>query len=210
MRNVVIGIGVGVVAIVGGLVAAIALQPAETHVERSLVVAATPADLWPLVSDHHQFVTWSPWTDMDPNQKTTFSDPASGVGAWYAWEGETVGSGKMTITAIEPEVKLTEDLDFIAPFENHAVVTLALAPVDGGTKVTWGYDSPNGFMAKAMGLAMDMDTMLGADFEKGLTKLSEKGVAAATTRVAAEKAAAEAAAAAAAPVDPLATVATTP
>lgn len=203
MRNVLLGVaGVVVVAVVG-LVGVISTRPAESHVERSLVVAAKPADVWPLIADYHQFITWSPWSEIDPAQKTTFSEPATGVGAWYAWEGnDQVGRGKMTFTAIEPEVKIVEDLDFIEPFENHAVVEMSLAPVEGGTKVTWGYTSPNNFLGKAMTLVMDMDAMLGADFEKGLAKLSTQATANATARVAAEKAAADAAAAAAAAAGP--------
>ena len=209
MRKALIGVAAGVVALVGVSVTVVAMQPAETHVERSLVVAATPADLWPLVSDFRQFPTWSPWQDMDPTQKSTFSDPATGVGAWYAWEGnDDVGSGKMTYTALEPEAKVTEDLEFITPFESKAVVVTSLVPVEGGTKVTWGFTSPNNFMAKAFGLFVDMDTMLGKDFEKGLGKLSEKAVVAAAARAEAEKRAAQAAAAeAAAPADPIATAA---
>ena len=52
-------------------------------------------------------------------------------------------------------------------------------------------------MGKAMGLVMDMDSMLGGDFDKGLTSLATLAEADATTRIAREAAEAEAAAAAA-------------
>jgi hypothetical protein len=49
----------------------------------------------------------------------------------------------------------------------------------------------NGFMSKAAGLFMDMDAMLGPEFEKGLALLEPLGVAAASTRVEAERVEAE-------------------
>jgi uncharacterized protein YndB with AHSA1/START domain len=199
MKKVLIGLGVGAVAIAAGLVVFVSMQPDTMHIERSKTIAAQPGDLWPYVSDLKGFVKWDPWSEIDPNVKMEFSDPPGGVGAWYSWKGnDDVGSGKMTITAAEENVKVVEDLAFVEPFESTAVVTLTMTPAEGGTQVTWGFDSDQNFMSKAFGLVMDMDAMLGADFEKGLGKLATVAEASAKERVAAEeKAAAEAAAAAA-------------
>jgi len=194
--------GVGGVVVVGilGLVGLVAMQPSTVHIERTHVVAATPADVWPYVSDMHGFVKWSPWEGRDPNQVKEFSDPASGVGAWYGWKGnDDVGSGKMTFTVVEPETKVVEDLEFFEPFAAKAQVDFTLTAVEGGTQVKWGYDGNNGMMAKAVSLVMDMDAMLGADFEKGLTSLAGLAEADAKARVERERVAAEEAAAAAAP-----------
>jgi hypothetical protein len=37
--------------------------------------------------------------------------------------------------------------------------------------VTWSLDGRNNFTAKAMGLVMNMDKMIGADFETGLAQM---------------------------------------
>ena len=72
------------------------------------------------------------------------------------------------------------------------------------TKVVWAYDAEQPFPAKLMGLFVDMDAMLGGDFQAGLDKLAPLAESDAKGRIAAEeeaRKAAEAAALAAAPVD---------
>lgn len=185
-----------------GAIVAVVLQPDTIHVERSVLVNASPADLYPLAHDHKNFQGWSPWADRDPNQKTTYSESSVGVGAVMSWEGnDQVGKGKMTITEAVENTRVVQDLEFIEPYESKAVSTFALTPEGEATKVTWSFDSSAGFMQKAMGLFVSMDSMLGPDFEKGLSRVKEQGEARAVARKAAEeqaRLAAEAAAAAAA------------
>ena len=101
MKKALMMVGGGVLALVVIAVVAVSMQPAEAHVERSHVAAATPADVWPHISDMRAFVTWDPWSELDPDMAVEFSDPSSGPGAWYTWSGnQDVGSGKMTITAV--------------------------------------------------------------------------------------------------------------
>ncbi|MDP2304623.1 MAG: SRPBCC family protein [Pseudomonadota bacterium] len=188
-------LGVVTVAIVG-LVGVVSMQPDELKVERSVTVAATPADVFPFANDYAQWQKWNPWRELDPSQKETFSDNKAGVGAWYAWEGnDQVGKGRMDIRESVQDQKVVEDLHFMEPFESRAVVTLTMVPVGAETKVTWGFVSQSNFVAKAFGLFTDMDAMLGADFQRGLDKLAPLAAAAAIERVeAAERAVAEAAA----------------
>ena len=193
------------------LIAVIAMRPDQLHVERSKVINAAPADLFPYANDFDQWLKWNPWKDLDANQEYAFSDNRAGVGAWYTWKGEKAGSGKMSITEIEENKTVRSSLQFIEPFESTASVTMAFAPEGEGTRVTWSFDEEQGFMNKAAGLFMDMDAMLGGDFEKGLSTLAPMAEADAAARKqaeAAEAAAAEAAAAAAV-VDPNAAPATT-
>jgi uncharacterized protein YndB with AHSA1/START domain len=186
---IVLGVLVGLVLV---LLAVVATRPATTHVERSRVVKATPADLWPHISDLRDFPRWDPWSVRDPNEIDDFSNPSTGAGAWYTWAGnDQVGQGKMTITAVEPEKKLVEDLEFIEPFPAKAAITLTLAPAEGGTTVTWSYDSHNGLSAKAASLFIDMDKMLGPDFATGLENLSKLAEADAQAREQAEAAPAD-------------------
>ncbi len=190
-----ISLGVATVALVTFL-AVVAVQPSELHVERSVTIAATPADVFPYANDFDKWQQWNPWREMDPSQVETFSENKVGVGAWYNWAGnEDVGEGRMTIRESVPDQKVVHDLHFIEPFKSEAVVTFTLAPAGDQTQVTWGFDGKNDFLGKAFGLFVDMDTMLGADFQRGLDKLKPLAEKAATERVAAERAALEAAAA---------------
>jgi len=189
-----------VAGVIGGAVVlflgAAAMQPDHTHVERARTLPVAPGDVYAQIADFNQFPKWSPWHEMDPNQTTTLSANPVGEGATYEWKGnDQVGHGKMTITDAVPDQKVVQKLEFFEPFEASATVTFTLTPEGQGTKLVWAYDAPAGFMEKAMGLFMDMDAMLGADFEKGLAKLEPVSVAAATARVEAEAAAAAAKAA---------------
>lgn len=204
----IVKIGAGVIAAALVLfVGAVAMQPGHSHIERSKVIQAAPQDVFPFANDMKKWVTWNPWAAMDPKQKVTFSDNPVGQGAWYTWEGEVTGQGKMTILSTKEPELIKESLEFFKPFEAKADVSFSFQPEGTGTKVTWTYDSDNGFMAKAAGMFMDMDAMLGADFEKGLNSLAPLAEGAAKARKEAEakaaqeaaaKAASEAAAAAAA------------
>jgi uncharacterized protein YndB with AHSA1/START domain len=165
-------IAIGLVVLVLGLVALILTRPSTYVVERSLTMAAPPETVFALVDDFHAWPKWSPWDDLDPAMSTSFSGPDAGTGAVYAWTGnDDVGTGKMTITSSAPPTTIEIDLEFIEPFASSSVTSFAFAPEGDGTKVTWTMSGDNDFMGKAFSLFMDMDTMIGADFEKGLAQL---------------------------------------
>jgi hypothetical protein len=195
MKKVLLGLLAVLVLLVVGVLIGASMQPDVIHLERSVAVSATPGDVYPLIDNYERFVEWSPWTGRDPDQTTAFSSPPSGPDAWYTWEGnDEVGKGKMTTLSADPPNKVVQRLEFIAPFASVADVYLAVAPADAGVTVTWGFDQQADFMTKMMTLFVDMDAMLGGDFEEGLANLKGMAETAAATRVEAERVAAEEAA----------------
>ncbi|MFT4625172.1 MAG: hypothetical protein ACI8PZ_003838 [Myxococcota bacterium] len=172
MKKVLAGVALAVVALAAALGGAVATQPDTLHVERSIAITASPAVVFPMANDYRNWDKWDPWRAKDPDQKTTISDPPLGVGAWTAWEGdENVGRGKMTIIESTPNILVRQTLEFFEPWESTAVATVAIDPADAGCNVTWSFDSQQDLMSKAAGLFMDMDSMLGPDFEAGLASL---------------------------------------
>lgn len=171
MKKVLLIAGVTLGVFVAGFVTYVATRPAQYHVERSQTIAASPDELRPYFEDLEQWNGWSPWNELDPNMTMEYSDPASGEGAWYTWTGnEDVGKGKMSITSVSPD-SVVYHLEFIEPFTSEADTTIAFEADGEGTKVTWSMDGSNDFMGKLMGVFLDFDAMIGADFEKGLKKL---------------------------------------
>jgi hypothetical protein len=146
------------------------------HVERSMPLPAAPQVVHTLLNDFRAWPSWSPWEKLDPEMKREVSGAPHGVGAKYAWQGnDQVGSGNMEIIESKPE-QIKIRLEFKEPFAatNLTTFTLAPAPVPAGatgTRVTWAMDGENNFVSKAMGLFMDMDAMIGKDFEAGLANL---------------------------------------
>ena len=165
-------IAAALAVVVAALLAFAATKPDSVHVERKAVVAAAPARVFPYLEDPRKTQEWSPWEKKDPNIKKTFTGAARGAGAVYAWEGnKEVGSGVATITAVEPDKSVTMDLHFITPMEGRSVAKYELTPVAGGTEVRWTIDGPSPYLSKLMCVFMDMDKMIGGEFEKGLAAL---------------------------------------
>lgn len=185
-----------------GLLVVIATRPATYRVERAVVVKA-PADVaFSFVNDLHRFNEFSPWADLDPAMKATYSGSESGVGAVYEWTGnKDVGSGRMTITGTVPGERVDIRLEFIEPFAATALTTFTVAAEGDGSKVTWAMDGTNNFMSKAASLVLDMEKAIGGDFEKGLGRLAKLAEADASAREAKARQEAEAAAAAEAPAE---------
>lgn len=141
-------------------------------VERSETIAAPAATIYPLVADFHQWGTWSPWEDIDPQMQRTFSGSESGQGAVYEWSGNRkAGAGRMEITETDEPSVVTIDLRFLKPFKAHNTTTFTLAQDGDATAVRWTMTGPKTFMTKVMGIFKSMDAMVGPDFEKGLARL---------------------------------------
>jgi carbon monoxide dehydrogenase subunit G len=149
-----------------------ATKPDMFAVERSITINAPPEKIYPLIDDFHNWGAWSPYEKMDPAMKRTLSGADSGRGAIYAWEGNAnAGTGRMEITEAKPATKVTIQLDFTKPFAAHNTVDFTLEPSGAATHVTWAMHGANAYMAKVMGLFMNMDRMVGGQFESGLTAL---------------------------------------
>jgi uncharacterized protein YndB with AHSA1/START domain len=170
-KTLLIFAGVIVAAIVV-ILAVAATRPDTFEVQRASVIQAPPEKIFPLIEDFHAWAGWSPWEKKDPAMKRSFSGPAMGKGAVYAWEGNSeVGQGSMEIVEDSPPSKLVLKLDFVKPFEGHNVVTFTLVPQGETTNVTWTMEGASPFFAKVIGLVCDMDSMIGKEFETGLASL---------------------------------------
>jgi hypothetical protein len=165
-------IAIVLVLILVGLAVFVATRPADFRIVRSRTVAAPPDVVHAYVNDFHKWSEWSPWEKLDPAMKKEYSGAPSGTGAEYHWSGNNdVGEGHMTITDSRPAESVTIRLEFLKPFAATNTTQFDLAPSGSGTQVTWAMNGHNNFMAKAFSAFMDMDKMVGADFEKGLAGL---------------------------------------
>jgi hypothetical protein len=161
-----------VVLLIGGILIFAATRPDTFRIERSASIKAKPEKVFALVNDFHNWTSWSPWEKIDPELKRTFSGKKSGKDAAYAWEGnKDVGSGSMLITESVAPTKITIKLDFIKPFEAHNVTEFVFDTKGDSTNITWVMTGENNFIGKLMSIFMNMDKMVGKDFEKGLVNL---------------------------------------
>lgn len=150
----------------------VAMQPEEFRISRSINVSTSPAILFAQVNDLHAFQVWNPYAKKDPAMKQTYEGPPAGIGATYAWAGnQEVGTGRMTIVESRPNDLVRMKLEFLAPFRATNVAEFTFEPAGDNTVVTWSMSGKSDLMGKAIGLVMDMDKMVGGDFEKGLADL---------------------------------------
>lgn len=168
-------IALGLLAAIVALLAFAATRPDTFQMQRSITIAAPPAKVFVLLNDFQKFGTWSPWEKLDPAMKRTFSGPASGMGSVYAWEGnDAVGAGRMEILQTEPDAKVVIKLDFLKPFEAHNITEQTLQSQGGQTTITWAMRGPSPYMMKVIGIFVSMDSMVGKDFELGLSNLKRE------------------------------------
>jgi hypothetical protein len=150
----------------------VAMQPEEFRVSRSAVMAAPAPAVFAQVNDLHNWEKWNPWQKVDPAMKLTFSGPPSGIGAAYAWQGNRdVGEGRLAIIESKPVDLVRIKLEFLKPFAATNTAIFTFKPEGNQTAVTWSMEGRNNYFAKAINLCMNMDKMVGGQFEKGLADM---------------------------------------
>jgi len=172
IKKILLGIVIVVVVLVAVIAILAALQPSHYRIERSANINAPASVVFAQVNDFHKWEAWSPWAKIDPAMKQTYEGASSGTGAIYTWAGNNqVGEGRMTITESHPNDLIKIKLEFIKPWSATNATDFAFKPQGNQTAVTWTMDGDNNFMGKAFGLFMNMDKMVGGDFEKGLAQM---------------------------------------
>jgi len=178
LTNILIALAVVVLL----FIVAVASRPSTFRIMRSANIAAPPEVVFMQVYDLHRFQEWSPWAKLDAGCKTTFEGPAAGVGASFSWSGnKKVGEGRMTLTESRPPERILFELEFLKPFKATNTTEFTFKLDGGQTVVTWAMSGKCNFMAKAFGLFMNCDKMVGRDFEKGLAEMKSLAEAAAMT-----------------------------
>jgi hypothetical protein len=163
---------IALVLLVAAFAGVVAMQPSTFAVTRSATMSASSSAIFDQINDFRNWDAWSPWAKLDPAVKNTFEGPPAGTGAIFRWSGnDKVGEGSMTILESRPGELVKIKLAFIKPFESNAINEFAFKAEGNQTKVTWTMTGENNFIGKAFCLFMNMDKMVGGDFEKGLANI---------------------------------------
>ena len=166
-----VGVVLGVI-MVAAVLAYAATRPGSLHVQRVTVIKAPPETIFPLINDFHRWSSWSPYENVDPAMKRSYTGAANGTGAVYEWEGNMqIGQGRMEITDASQPSSVTIKMDFIKPLEGHDIARFTLVPEGRATTVTWTMDGPSRYVGKLIGVFVNMDTMIGDQFDTGLANL---------------------------------------
>lgn len=154
------------------------LMPGSRKIERSVAMGVPAMAIYGQINELKNWPNWSPWYKLDPNAKIVYSEPSSGLNAWYTWESDNknVGKGKMTIVEVQDNGYIKTKLEFDGMKEAYGY--FRLEPQGESTQVTWGLDAEFGNNPIFRLMGPMMDKMLGETFTQGLTGLEAAAKAA--------------------------------
>ena len=149
------------------------IAPKNYNVYRTIEVARPKAEVFEYLKYLKKQREWSPWEKKDPDMDHKFTGTDGEVGAISYWNGnKDVGEGEQEITKIIEGERIEGELRFLKPFKSTSDCYFDVEEISGGsTKVTWGFSGKNKFPMSIMMLFMNMDKMVGKDFEEGLGSL---------------------------------------
>jgi hypothetical protein len=172
MSGLIIVIAILLALAIVAVVLLAATKPSSFSVRRSAIVNAPAEKIFAVLSDFQQWRGWSPWENRDPELKRTYQGSDRGKGAIYAWDGNNnVGAGRMEILDATTPSKILIKLDFFKPFKARNIAEFTMLPQGNATNVNWLMQGPAPFMHKLMQVFINMDKMIGRDFETGLANL---------------------------------------
>jgi hypothetical protein len=169
MLNIIL---IALAAIVVALVVVVSLQPSQFRVVRNTTISGPAPAVFAQVNDFHKWEAWNPWGKIDPAMTQAYEGAPAGTGAVYSWIGNReVGEGRMRIIESRPSDLIRINLEFFKPFAGNSIAEFTFKPEGNQTAVTWSMTGTNNFTAKAIHLFMNMDKMIGGQFEKGLAAM---------------------------------------
>ncbi len=177
--NVIKKVLLGVVSAIVLLAVIGLLLPGTVHVERSITISAPPEKIYEQVGTLKTWKEWTAWNPAAyPKMSWTYAGPESGVGAELMWDDPS-GKGHLKITEANPRTGIVYGLSFDGgkPIPGQIKFT----PEGQATKVVWAFDNKSGWNPiERYFCFFVLDSLVGADFEKGLQGLKKTVEAAAS------------------------------
>ena len=149
--------------------------PKEYSVEKTVNIDAPKQVIWKNINNFKAMDQWSPWREMDPNQKTEYIGESGEIGSMTKWEGDpnTVGTGSQELMLSTPFERIETKLRFMVPWEAENDVYVSISPDENSYSVAWGFTGKMDFPMNVFMPLMGIEEGVGNDFTKGLTKLKE-------------------------------------
>ncbi len=158
-----------------GFLAYVATRPSQMQISRELVIGASPEAIFPFVNSSRRADEWMPWRDDDPQVKMVYSGPEEGVGSTSSWTSVgRMGVGQAVIVESVKNQVVKTQLSYTKPMQMSQLAEFSLKPVEGGTLVRWSVFGKNSFVGRFFCVFMDMEKIVGGNFEKGLRTLKGK------------------------------------
>lgn len=149
----------------------------DYKVEREITINKPKSEVFAYLKMLKNQNEWGPWARKDPNMKVEYRGTDGNPGFVSAWKSDNkgLGEGEQEIKRIVDGERIDTELRFTAPFEatnNSYIITESVGA--NQTKVKWGFTGSMPKPFNVMSLVMDMDAMVGKEFEEGLNTLKTK------------------------------------
>ena len=140
-------------------------------VERTITIDAPSETVWNQVKYFKNWSNWSPWYAKDSTMTMEYTGTDGELESAYSWTSEESGSGNITNTGITEGQEIQYHTHFLEPWDSESDGYINLEKTaDGNTIVKWGF---TGEIKGIASLFMNMDKMVGPDFEAGLELLKK-------------------------------------
>jgi hypothetical protein len=164
-----------VIAIIIGvaLIAALFVKK-DMDAVREVTINKPKQDVFNYVKHLKNQEAYSKWEKMDPAMKKSYRGTDGTVGFVSAWDSEKddVGKGEQEIKKIIEGERMDTELRFMEPMESTATSAITTESVSANaTKVKWAFHGRMAYPFNLMGLFMNMEKMIGDDFQTGLNNL---------------------------------------
>ncbi len=165
---------IGIAGFVALLLIVALFTKKEYGVVREVTINKPKSEVFEYVKLLKNQDNFSVWANKDPEMKKDFRGTDGTVGFTSAWDSKNpdVGKGEQEILKIVDGERIDYEIRFIEPF---ASTSLAYLTVEGisetQTRVKWGFTGKMKYPTNLFLLIMDMEGMIGNDFQEGLNKL---------------------------------------
>ncbi len=164
---------IGLIFIIAVAAATSYTQPRYVTVERSIDIAAPPADVFVQVNSLQNGADWSPWLALDPETELTYDGPESGVGNSMTWASENPSVGRGSQEIVESLEDQRVETAMSMEGMNPGRAWFDLEETSTGTTLTWGLEADMGNSPIGRWVGAMMDGLVGADFEAGLANIRD-------------------------------------
>lgn len=150
-----------------------ALAGTRWHYEQSILIQAPVDKVWGRMSTLRAINQWSPWMELDPHLKTTYTDKDGTPGAGFSWDSplKNVGAGSQTILKVTDHSEVATRVDFFRPFKSTGLANFRVAQENAAAKVTWSMRCSLPYPMNIIKVFGVMRRNMNRDFTKGLNKL---------------------------------------
>ena len=159
------------IAIAALLLIVSATRPNTFQLERSVLIMAPPERIYPLIASVREMSRWNPFEAQDPALNRQYSAVESGPSSAIDFVGRKAGTGRLEVREAVPPSRVTMQLIMQKPLAASNRIDFSLLPQGGATQVTWAMNGPVSLFGRVLHLVINMDRMLGGQFESGLASL---------------------------------------